>query len=134
MDKKRAKKIKLVLGILIIVLSLWLSVNAIEDFLNPIRFVSEVTAQPSDYLNRNVQIAGLIVKDSLKKEGEKYRFKLTDGNGTINVEYEGVDPVPDVKPGVGITVVGVLTSEDTIKASKILIKCPSKYKEELSKR
>jgi cytochrome c-type biogenesis protein CcmE len=129
------KKTKVVIGMGIVLLGLWISVSTIEDFLNPIKFVSEVTAQPEEYLNRNVQIAGLIVKESLRK-GEKpnsYVFDLTDGKATIRVEYSGLDPVPNVKPGVGVTVIGVLTSENTLKSNKILIKCPSKYQEELTR-
>jgi cytochrome c-type biogenesis protein CcmE len=129
------KKTKVAIGIGIVLLGLWMSVSAIGDFLNPIKFVSEVTAQPGDYLNRNVQVAGLIVEDSLQKGGEpnSYVFDLTDGNATIRVEYSGSDPVPKVKPGVGVTVIGVFTSEDTLTSNKILIKCPSKYQEELTK-
>lgn len=129
------KKTKVAIGIAAVLLGLWMSVSAIEDFLNPIKFVSEVTAQPGDYLNRNVQVAGLIVEDSLQKGGEpnSYVFDLTDGNATIRVEYSGSDPVPKVKPGVGVTVIGVLTSADTLRSNKILIKCPSKYQEELTK-
>jgi cytochrome c-type biogenesis protein CcmE len=112
-----------------------MSVRAIGDFLNPIKFVSEVTAQPEEYLNRNVQVAGLIVQESLQKGSEpnSYVFDLTDGNAMIKVEYSGSAPVPKVKPGVGVTVIGVLTSEDTLKSNKILLKCPSKYQEELTK-
>lgn len=129
------KKTKVALGVAVVLLGLWMSVSAIEDFLDPIKFVSEVTAQPGEYLNRNVQVAGLIVQDSLEKgvDPNSYAFDLTDGNATIRVEYSGSDPVPKVKPGVGVTVIGVLTTEDTLTSNKILIKCPSKYQEELTK-
>lgn len=129
------KKTKVVLGMGILLLGLWISVSAIEDFLSPIKFVSEVTAQPEAYLNRNVQVAGLIVRNSLQRgeEPNSYVFDLTDGKATIRVEYSGSAPVPKVKPGVGVTVIGVLVSEDTLKSNKILIKCPSKYQEELTR-
>jgi cytochrome c-type biogenesis protein CcmE len=129
------KKTKVAIGVAVVLLGLWMSVSAIGDFLNPIKFVSEVTAQPENYLNRNVQVAGLIVQESLQKRSEpnSYVFELTDGHATIKVEYSGSVPVPKVKPGVGVTVIGVLTSEDTLKSNKILLKCPSKYQEELTK-
>lgn len=127
------KKTKVAVGIAVVFLGLWMSVSSIESFLNPIKFVSEVTAKPGEYLNRNLQVAGLIVQDSLQKESDSsYAFDLTDGNATIRVKYTGSDPVPKVKPGVGVTVIGVLTSEDTLRSNKILIKCPSKYQEELT--
>lgn len=128
------KKLKLLAGVIIVLLSLWMSVDAIGDFLNPIKFVSEVTAQPEPYLNRGVQIAGHIVPGSMQMVAPGYyKFKLTDYNATINVEYSGA-PLPELKPGVGITVVGVLTSPDAIKSSKVLIKCPSKYEQTLQER
>jgi cytochrome c-type biogenesis protein CcmE len=129
------KKTKVAIGVAVVLLGLWMSVSAIGDFLNPIKFVSEVTAQPENYLNRSVQVAGLIVQESLQKRSEpnSYVFDLTDGNATIKVEYSGSVPVPKVKPGVGVTAIGVLTSEDTLKSNKILLKCPSKYQEELTK-
>jgi len=129
------KKAKIAIGVAVVLLGLWMSVSAIGDFLNPIKFVSEVTAQPGDYLNRNVQVAGLIVQKSVQKGSEpnSYVFDLTDGKATIRVEYTGSAPVPKVKPGVGVTVIGVLTTEDTLKSNKILLKCPSKYQEKLTK-
>jgi len=129
------KKTKVAIGVGVLLLGLWMSLGTIGNFLNPIKFVSEVTSQPGDYLNRNVQVAGLIVQGSIQRGGEpnSYVFDLTDGNATIRVEYTGSAPVPNVKPGVGVTVVGVLTSEDTLKSNKILLQCPSKYQEELTK-
>ncbi len=86
-------------------------------------------------MNRNVQIAGLIIRETIQPGDapNSYTFKLTDGNATINVEYSGSDPVPELRPGVGVTVIGVLVSEDTIRSNKILRKCPSKYQQELTK-
>jgi cytochrome c-type biogenesis protein CcmE len=129
------KKHKVILALVIVALSLWAGISAIEDFLNPIKFVSEVTADPGKYMNRNVQIAGLIIKETIQQGDapNSYRFKLTDGNGTLNVEYSGSDPVPELRPGVGVTVIGVLVSKDTIRSNKILRKCPSKYQEKLTK-
>jgi cytochrome c-type biogenesis protein CcmE len=129
------KKLKVVFGGFIILLGIWLSASSIEDFLNPIKFVSEVTAQSEDYVNRNVQVAGLIVKETLEKgeEPNSYFFDLTDGKSTIKVRYRGSDPIPDVKPGVGVTVIGTLSPDGTLTSNKVLFKCPSKYQEELDK-
>jgi cytochrome c-type biogenesis protein CcmE len=129
------KKGKVVFGGFVVLIGLWLSASAIEDFLNPIKFVSEVTAQPGDYTNRNVQVADLIVKETLQKgdETNSYIFDITDGKATIKVKYKGLDPVPEVKPGVGVTVIGTLTSDGTLESRKVLLKCPSKYQEELDK-
>ncbi|MFQ5800435.1 MAG: hypothetical protein ACE5HH_01780 [Candidatus Hydrothermarchaeales archaeon] len=61
LNRQEKKKIKLAAGIVIVVLLLLMSIDAIGNFLNPLKFVSEVTAQPEEYLNRNVQVVGVIV-------------------------------------------------------------------------
>ena len=133
MTEKRRKELKLLLAIAIIALSLWFAAGATENFLNPIRYVSEVTAQPQEYIDRSVQVAGLIVEGSWVEVGPNdYRFLLTDGNATIKVEYAGQLP-GTFKPGVGITAIGTMRGADTLKAEKLLAKCPSKYQQELGK-
>ncbi len=130
MDKKAEKKVKLVIGIVIIAIALWWSAGAIEDFLSPYKFVSEVSAQPADYMGKSMYILGVIEEGSLQREGSAYKFRLTDGNATLNVVYEGQLP-SDMKQTVGITVIGVLVSKDAVKANNVLAKCPSKYEQTL---
>lgn len=131
LDRQEKKKIKLGAGIIIVVLLLLMSIDAIGNFLNPLKFVSEVTAQPEEYLNRNVQVVGVIVEDTWEQVGlNTYTFKLTDGNATIDVEYTGDIP-GTFKPGVGITVIGSLVSPEKVEAHKLLAKCPSKYEQTL---
>ncbi len=121
---------KLILGIVIIALALLWSASAIENFLSPYKFVSEVAAQPQEFMGRSVYILGVIEEGSLQREGSAYRFRLSDGNATLNVIYDGQMP-SDMKQSVGITVIGVLVSKDTVKASSVLAKCPSKYEQTL---
>lgn len=130
MDKKLEKKIKLAAGAAIIVLALLWSASAMESFLSPYKFVSEVAASPQDFIGRNAYILGIIEEGTLRREGSTYRFRLSDGNASLNVIYEGQLP-SDLKKTVGITVIGTLVSEDTIKADNVLAKCPSKYEQTL---
>ncbi len=131
MDRKKAKQVKLIVGVSIIILLLAISANAIGDFLDPMKLVSEVTAQPEDYLNRNIQVVGFIVEGTWQKTGPNtYIFRLTDGNATIDVEYTG-DVPGTIKPDVGVTVIGTLVSPDKVVANKLLLKCPSKYEQDI---
>ncbi len=131
MDKKKAKQVKLIEGVSIIILLLAMSANAIGDFLDPMKLVSEVTAQPEDYLNRNIQVIGFIVEGTWQKTGPNtYIFRLTDGNATIDVEYTG-DVPGTIKPDVGVTVIGTLVSPDKVVSNKLLLKCPSKYEQDI---
>ncbi len=131
MNRQEKKKVKLALGVILVVILLFVSIDSIGSFLNPLKFVSEVTAAPDEYLNRNVQVVGVIVEDTWTQTGPNtFEFKLTDGNATVDVEYTG-DVPGTFKPGVGITVIGTLTAPDKVVAHKLLAKCPSKYEETL---
>lgn len=131
MPGKKGKQTKLLVGIVIVILLLVLSLDSIGSFLNPLKFVSEVTAQPEVYLNKNVQVVGFIVNGTWEETGPKeYAFRLTDGNATIDVEYKGDIP-GTFKPGIGITVIGTLVTPDKVVANKLLAKCPSKYEQSI---
>jgi cytochrome c-type biogenesis protein CcmE len=131
MNRQERKKVKLALGVVAIILLLLLSIDSIGNFLNPLKFVSEVTAQPEEYMNKNVQVVGVVVDGTWEQVGPNtFEFKLTDGNDTVDVEYTG-DVPGTFKPGVGITVIGTLVSPDKVVANKLLAKCPSKYEETL---
>ncbi|MFQ5815705.1 MAG: cytochrome c maturation protein CcmE [Candidatus Hydrothermarchaeaceae archaeon] len=132
MDEMKARRVKVLLGVVVIGLSILIGVDAMEDFLNPLKYVREVTSEPGKYVGRNVQVVGWIV-DGSWRTGEKpghYFFELSDGEATIKVDYTG-DPPGTLKQGVGVTVIGVMTSEDTLTSNKLLIKCPSKYEQTL---
>ncbi|MFQ6135851.1 MAG: cytochrome c maturation protein CcmE [Candidatus Hydrothermarchaeales archaeon] len=133
MDKKDAKRLKLGVGVVVIILSLYIGLNSMGDFISPIRGVSEVSAQPELYLNRNVQIAGVIVPGSWEEDpvlANTYRFKLAEGDAVIDIVYTGVMP-GNLKKDVGITAVGTLVSPTQLEANKLLTKCPSKYESKL---
>lgn len=131
MDRRKARQIKFFVGMAVVILLLGLSMDSIGGFLNPLKFVSEVTAQPEQYMNRNVQVVGFIVEGTWQQTGSNdYEFDLTDGNATVNVEYTGEIP-GTFKPGVGITVIGTLVSPDKVVANKLLAKCPSKYEQDI---
>lgn len=132
MEKMKAKKVKVVFGVAVIALSIFLGVDAMENFLHPLKYVKEVTSEPGEYIGRNVQVVGWIVEGSWRS-GDKpglYFFELSDGEATITVEYTG-EPPGTLKPGVGVTVIGVLESKDKLVSNKLLIKCPSKYEQTL---
>jgi cytochrome c-type biogenesis protein CcmE len=130
-NRAKSKKVKLFSGISLIIILLAMSVNAIGDFLNPLKFVSEVTAQPEEYINRNVQVVGFIEEGTWEQVGlSSYKFRLTDGNATVDVEFTGDIP-GTFKPGVGITVIGTLVTPQKVVANRLLAKCPSKYEQSI---
>lgn len=134
LGKKGTKRLKLGVGILIILATLWVAKAEVSNFMNPIKHVSEVTDNPGLYRGRTLQVVGGLVKGSMHEvEGvpNSYEFQLTDGNATINVVYTGELP-GTFREDVGITVIGRLVSPNEFRANKLLVKCPSKYEAEIN--
>lgn len=133
MEKRKQKKVKLAIGISVILLSLYIGFGLMGDFISPIRGVSEVTAEPEQYLNRNIQVAGAVVPGSWIEDPSipnTYHFKLYESDEVIDVVYTGAVPA-NLRKDVGITAIGVLVSPTQLEANKLLTKCPSKYEAKL---
>ncbi|MEE8168235.1 MAG: cytochrome c maturation protein CcmE [Candidatus Hydrothermarchaeales archaeon] len=130
---RKDKKLKVLVAIGLITLALWIGIGAVESFIVPYKLVGEITANPGEYLNKNVRIVGIIEVGSwqVSETAGTYEFRLTDGDGTLNVIYDG-DVPGTLNPDAKVTVFGKLVSEDTVVSNKMLIKCPSKYEQKLS--
>ncbi len=125
-----SKRKKLVIGVLIIALTFWMSFESIEAFVYPSKLVRDVAAEPELYLNKYVKVVGVVKEGSVESIGSnQIRFKLADGVASIDViasqQYRGA--LSELKTGNGITVIGTLVSSDTLRADQILAKCQSKY-------
>lgn len=95
--------------------------------------VDELVAQKAKFVGRPVRAEGNLVHGSLTKREDpcEYRFQI-EKNGTVLPVRFGKCIVPDTfrdVPGmdVEVTVEGELGSDDTLEASQVLAKCPSKY-------
>jgi cytochrome c-type biogenesis protein CcmE len=95
--------------------------------------VDEILAEKDKVAGRNVRVAGMLVKGTLKRRDQpcEYRFSMTKNNKTLDVRYAQC-VVPDTfrdVPGVDVEVTaeGRLTDEGYLEASQIMAKCPSKY-------
>jgi len=126
--KKNNKKTKVIVGAAVVIVFLIFSFSAIGDFLNPLRLVSEVAAQPDEYLNRDVQVVGFVREGTWKMVApQRYEFQLGDGDATLDVELSGEPPGTNLKPNAKVTVIGKLVSPNKLEATQMLIQCPSKY-------
>jgi cytochrome c-type biogenesis protein CcmE len=78
--------------------------------------------------NEDVQVSGLLAsRDYVMKQQEQYlKFALRDTTGdTMNVEYHGIIP-GNFAQAMGLVAVGRFQG-DHFEATKLLVKCPSKY-------
>lgn len=87
---------------------------------------------PSDVIDRapplhkNMRIGGMVLEGSLKREGTKVFFTVTDMKNTIDVAYEGV--TPDLfSEGKGVVAQGKLMSQKKFQATQILAKHDENY-------
>lgn len=73
------------------------------------------------------RIGGLVVTGTVERgESLKVRFNLSDGSGTVPVEYEGI--LPDLfREGQGIVARGVLNGDGVFVADEVLAKHDENY-------
>lgn len=95
--------------------------------------VDELIQQKAKFVGKPVRAEGLLVHGSLVKRDSpcEYRFKMEKNGTEVPVRYAKC-VVPDTfrdVPGmeVGVTVEGELLADNSIEASQVLAKCPSKY-------
>ena len=130
MARKYSKTLKLGIGVVIIIAAFGFSYTAILDFLNPYKFVSNITTNPDRYINKQVQVVGVVVPGSVVWVPRTLKFEITDGDSKIGVIYNG-DPPAAFKEGLRVVTIGTLLSPNQFQAAKILTQCPSKYEQAL---
>jgi len=80
-------------------------------------------ALPSD---KRFRIGGLVVKDSVERDGVDVEFGLTDGNESVTVRYSGI--LPDLfREGQGIVALGVIRDNGMFHADEVLAKHDENY-------
>ena len=80
-------------------------------------------ALPTD---KRFRIGGLVVEDSVKRDGVEVRFGLTDGNESVTVQYSGI--LPDLfREGQGIVALGVIRGDGVFRADEVLAKHDENY-------
>lgn len=97
------------------------------------KHVDEVTASPTDWQGKRLQLHGFVVANSIlvKPDTLEYRFKVQNNGHVMDATYTGV--VPDTfkdRPGEEAEVVlkGQLTPGGFhVDPNGVMAKCPSKY-------
>ena len=70
--------------------------------------------------NKRIKVGGMVLEDSVSRNGTNIIFKITDYKESIEVQFDGI--VPDLfKEGSGVVVLGYL-EDKTLKAEKVLAK------------
>ena len=76
-------------------------------------------------IQNKIRIGGLVLESSIKKEGEKTIFMITDRKKEVKVVFKG--PLPDLfREGQGIVAEGIFQNNNFI-ASEVLAKHDENY-------
>ena len=76
-------------------------------------------------IQNKIRIGGLVLENSIKKEGEKTIFMITDRKKEVKVVFDG--PLPDLfREGQGIVAEGMFQNNNFI-ASEVLAKHDENY-------
>ena len=116
---------------IIIILTLGLATKlilmALEDNIVYFYTPNDLIEKFSDTKNiqNKIRIGGLVLENSIKKEGKKTIFMITDRKKEVKVEFKG--PLPDLfREGQGIVAEGMFQNNDFI-ASEVLAKHDENY-------
>ncbi|WP_188453325.1 cytochrome c maturation protein CcmE [Virgibacillus oceani] len=92
--------------------------------------VDELEANQAGAVGKPIKVSGKIVGESINFDQDKIllTFELRNKVDTyrVPIRYEGVKP-DTLNDGWEAIVEGELTSDGTLIASELLVKCPSKY-------
>ena len=76
-------------------------------------------------INKRIKVGGMVLDGSVKRDKTNISFVVTDYEGSINVEFDGL--VPDLfKEGSGVVVLGYL-KDKTFIAEDVLAKHDENY-------
>ena len=81
------------------------------------------------YLNENIQVLGTVANGSVTYINASTVFNLIDEQTMIKVNYARSQP-QNFQEGEQVVVIGKLISPNTMEATQMLVKCPSKYEGE----
>ena len=75
--------------------------------------------------NKRIKVGGMVLEDSVSRNGTNIIFEITDYKESIEVQFDGI--VPGLfKEGSGVVVLGYL-EDNTLKAEKVLAKHDENY-------
>lgn len=124
---RKQKRLALIGGIgAVLMAAVLLVMFALRDeivfFYTPSDILSEGKAAPG----QRIRLGGLVLDGSIKREGEKVSFVVTDTDREMPVTYTGI--LPDLfREGQGVVAEGVLAGDGSMAADTVLAKHDENY-------
>jgi cytochrome c-type biogenesis protein CcmE len=128
MKPKHQRLILILLGIVTLSVGTYL---VLSNFNNNIIFFYSPTEFKEQYAklitsNKRIRVGGLIGKGSIKIDGEKIIFTISDLSNDVTIHYNGI--MPNLfRAGQGMVARGVIQADSSIKADELLTKHDENY-------
>ena len=123
MTPKKNRLFGLMLFFIPLSLGVFFLVSALKS--NIVYFISPSELVNSNNINQKLRLGGLVEEDSIISKGKLVKFRITDGNKSVLVQYNGI--LPDLfKEKQGVIVEGEFDSLIFI-ASNLLAKHDENY-------
>jgi cytochrome c-type biogenesis protein CcmE len=124
--KPRHKRLALIVGgVALLALAAGLVLSAFRDNLVFFYTPTDVAAHKAP-AGRPFRIGGLVLDGSLKRDGIKVGFVVTDTVSNLTVEYQGI--LPDLfRQGKGVVAQGALDPDGVFHATEVLAKHDENY-------
>ncbi len=117
--------------ILIIVATLgWLAMEGVSETKTYYKTIEEMNAMGTDAQVKRLRVGGDV--EVIERNGQQVKFRMIQKengkNLTLNVVYNGKDPLPDTfRIGAQALADGKMGANGVFQASRIQAKCASKY-------
>ena len=97
--------------------------------------VGEVTRSDIE-VGKTMRVSGKLLPDSFQREGEGVlaHFTLTEGDYTLNADYNGIVPELFFNEHTEIVLEGYFDGDRVFQSNTVIVKCPSKYQAEAETR
>ena len=125
LNPRHKRALWIVLGLAGLSVAVALVLNAFQSNLVFFFTPSQIASGEAPVAKR-FRIGGLVVADSVVRDGTRVSFKVTDNTNTVPVVFQGI--LPDLfKEGRGIVAQGELQADGRFKASEVLAKHDENY-------
>ncbi|MBE0446831.1 MAG: cytochrome c maturation protein CcmE [Actinobacteria bacterium] len=126
MADSRSKKRLLAVTVVLLAIIGYMIFSSTASSIAHHKSVGEVISDPS-LIGKPVKVGGMIADDSVVRDGNTATFKIFDKDGQLTVVYTGQIP-KQFGGGIEAIVEGKLVSKDRVESTRMMTKCPSKYK------
>tara|TARA_B100000965_G_scaffold310519_1_gene269887 strand:- start:96 stop:533 length:438 start_codon:yes stop_codon:yes gene_type:complete len=123
MNPKKNRLFGIMLFFIPLCLGVFFLMSALRS--NIVYFISPTELVNSNNINQKLRLGGLVEEDSIISKGKLVKFRITDGNKSVLIQYNGI--LPDLfKEKQGVIVEGEFDSL-IFKASNLLAKHDENY-------